>query len=166
MIIQTKNLKKMKTVFKPILIAAILLFFNSLLLSQAASDSVIPKKGNLTLLDTISDKNYIEAEFNGNTSTKWTNFLMRNLNHKLGEKYLEIPIGKKSTKQSIAVSFIVDKQGKITNIEIINYNNVHPKLAEEVIRVFNKSPLWQPATFNGVPIKARKKQLISFSAGT
>ncbi len=59
----------------------------------------------------------------------------------------------------VMVQFIVDKQGNVTNPEIIR--GVHPKLDEEVLRVI-KLVKFSPGVQNGILVKVKMVQSVSF----
>ncbi len=52
----------------------------------------------------------------------------------------------------ILISFIVDVDGTLTDFKIIK--DIGYGTAQEAIRVLNRSPKWQPATQNGVPVRS------------
>ncbi|TMI78108.1 MAG: TonB family protein, partial [Bacteroidetes bacterium] len=79
----------------------------------------------------------------------WTKYLQMNLNGQLASKYLRIPKGEQSVSQQVMVKFLINEYGKVSNVEVLNKKEVHPKLAEEAVRVLNESPPWKPATFLG-----------------
>lgn len=120
---------------------------------------------NMTVInngkDTLFTSVQVESYFKGGQNA-WIDFLTKNLNSKLGSKYLKIPKGSTSVKQTIKAIFVVNKNGELFDINIENINEVHPMLAEEVIRVLKLSPKWEPGYQNGVAVKSRKRQSISF----
>ena len=52
----------------------------------------------------------------------------------------------------IIATFIVEKDGSLTNIKIIESNE--PSLNREVVRVIKSMPKWNPATENGIPVRS------------
>ncbi|MFY8128110.1 MAG: energy transducer TonB [Chitinophagaceae bacterium] len=120
---------------------------------------------NMTVInngkDTLFTSVQVESYFKGGQNA-WIDFLTKNLNSKLGSKYLKIPKGSTSVKQTVKAIFVVNKNGELFDINIENINEVHPMLAEEVIRVLKLSPKWEPGYQNGVAVKSRKRQSISF----
>lgn len=52
----------------------------------------------------------------------------------------------------IIATFIVEEDGSLTNIKIIESNE--PSLNREVVRVIKSMPKWNPATENGVPVRS------------
>lgn len=53
----------------------------------------------------------------------------------------------------VVVSFVVDKEGKVSNITVPN--SPSELLSREVVRVMMSAPLWNPGIRNGEPISAR-----------
>ena len=106
----------------------------------------LPKAASIT--DSATNKTFmvvqIESEFPGGQQG-WIEYLQKNLNTKLGNKYINIPKGEKSARQTVKMSFLVTKDGDITDIEVTNKDSIHPKLAEEAIRVIKNGPKWIPA---------------------
>lgn len=61
----------------------------------------------------------------------------------------------------VITHFIIDCDGTVTNIEVLN--SPHPLLTQEVLRVINLMPKWEPATVSGKPEKARFHLPFNFS---
>ncbi|MES2330821.1 MAG: hypothetical protein V4539_14560 [Bacteroidota bacterium] len=101
------------------------------------------------------------AEFQGG-STQWIKYLERNLNHELGRKYLTIPQGEKSVKQTVILIFEIDITGHTSHITVENLKDVHPELAKESIRIIARSPAWTPASQDGKVVIEKRRQKISF----
>ena len=59
---------------------------------------------------------------------------------------------KDKSEISIVATFIVEEDGSLTNIKIIESNE--PSLNKEVVRVIKSMPKWKPATENGVPVRS------------
>lgn len=62
---------------------------------------------------------------------------------------------------TVVVQFIVDKNGKVSNIEPVS-GPTTGGLREETVRVIKNSGKWIPATFYGHPLKSYKKQPITY----
>jgi protein TonB len=60
----------------------------------------------------------------------------------------------------VVIQFIVDKNGSVTQLTPITHFGYG--MEEEVMRVIQKSPKWRPAMQNGKPVKAYRKQPITF----
>lgn len=95
----------------------------------------------------------------------WVRYLKRNLKSELGNKYLVIPTGKDFITATVVTQFVLDKNGKIVFVKAKNAEFVHPKLAEEAIRVISKSPEWKPSIFKGNNIPHLYRQNITFYVG-
>jgi protein TonB len=103
----------------------------------------------------------VEAKFPGGLSG-WRKYLEENLNVDLADSCLKIPKGKKSIKQTVVVSFRVDKTGKISEVKAENFKEVHPRLAAEAVRVIKNGPDWIPAEQNGRKVIYRTRQSITW----
>ena len=64
-------------------------------------------------------------------------------------------------RQQAIVSFVVSETGNALNIIVLNKKEVHPKLADEAVRVVSASH-WHPATAFGEKISYRMAQAITF----
>jgi len=96
----------------------------------------------------------IEAQYPGGIK-EWSKFLERTLN-------TEIPIenGAPAGRYTVLVSFLVDKEGNVSEIQALNdpgYGTV-----AEAIKVIKKSRQWIPAIQNGNHVIYRQKQSITF----
>lgn len=96
----------------------------------------------------------IPAEFPGGFSG-WQRYLERTLNKGI-LKQNNAPEG----KYSIIVSFVVDRNGSISDIKAENDPGYGTK--EEAIRVIEKGPKWKPAVQNGRNVNYRHRQSITF----
>lgn len=103
----------------------------------------------------------VEAQFPGGL-TGWRVYLQQNLNSELADTCLKIPKGRKSAKQTVVVSFRVDREGNISEVFAENAASVHPKLAAEAVRVIKSGPRWIPATQNNKPVIYRQRQSITW----
>jgi protein TonB len=112
-------------------------------------------------LDVIFTAVQEEAQFPGGVAG-WTKYVQENLNADLGAKYIPLRKGEKMAKQTVVVAFIVDKEGNISEVSVINPRSVHRKLAEEAMRVIKNGPKWIPARQNDRPVISRKRQNITW----
>lgn len=103
----------------------------------------------------------ISAEYKG--SSGWIRYLQTHMNADLGVKYIKLHRGESMATQTVMVGFIIDESGKITNVKVLNKDEVHPKLAEEAVRVISESPSWRPATILGERVKFWFKQPLTFA---
>ncbi len=83
------------------------------------------------------------AEFRGGLGA-WVAYLEKNLNHELGAKYIKLKKSDTMASQSVIVSFIVNANGMVTEVSA-EKEGIHPKLAEEAMRVIRDGPRWEPA---------------------
>ncbi|NCT93952.1 MAG: energy transducer TonB [Chitinophagaceae bacterium] len=96
----------------------------------------------------------IPAEFPGGIPA-WSKFLERNLN-----RDLPVENGAPPGKYTVIVSFIVDKNGGISEVQAENDPGYGTK--DEAVRVIKKGPSWKPAVQNGRNVIYRHKQSITF----
>lgn len=96
----------------------------------------------------------IEAQFPGGIEG-WRRFLERNLNRDIAADN-----GAPAADYSVIVSFIVNKDGIISDVRAENDPGYGTKA--EAIRVIQKSTRWIPAIQNGRNVIYRQKQKITF----
>jgi periplasmic protein TonB len=124
------------------------------------------QKDSVSALEIDTDKEFktvqIEAQFPGGTKG-WINYLQTNLKAELGAKYLNPKKGE-TIRQTVIIAFLVDKEGKISEVEVINPDEVHKKLAAESVRVIKEGPNWKPAVQDGKKVMYRQKQSITWEA--
>ena len=96
----------------------------------------------------------IEAEFPGGKAA-WAKYLERNLNRDLPSEN-----GAPPGKYSVTLSFLVDKNGNISEVTAENDPGYGTK--DEAIRVIKKGPAWKPAVQNGRNVAYRARQTITF----
>jgi protein TonB len=103
----------------------------------------------------------VEAKFPGGNGA-WGKYLQENLNTSVASKYIKLKKGEQSARQTATVEFLVDKEGNISEVRVINPDEVHPKIAAEAIRVIKNGPKWIPAIQYGKNVIYRQKQNITF----
>jgi protein TonB len=96
----------------------------------------------------------IPAEFPGGLPA-WTNYLRSHLN-----SGLPVENGAPPGKYTVYVTFIVDKNGVISDVAAENDPGYGTK--DEAIRVIKRGPNWKPAVQNGRNVIYRHKQGITF----
>jgi protein TonB len=96
----------------------------------------------------------IQASFPGGID-QWRKFLERNLNQDLPSQN-----GAPPAKYTVVVSFIVDKEGNISDVKA--ETDPGYGTAQEAVRVIKKGPKWNPANQNGRAVIYRQKQAITF----
>jgi len=96
----------------------------------------------------------VESEFKGGIKS-WIDFIRKTLNP-------EVPAnnGAPPGKYVVDVSFVVDAEGVLS--DIIATRDPGYGTANEAIRVFKLSPKWLPGYQNGIAVKSRKRQKITF----
>jgi len=102
----------------------------------------------------IFEKVDIEATFSGG-EMEWRRFLERNLRGDVATEH-----GAPAGIYTVVAQFIVDKEGNISDIKSLT--QLGYGMEEEVVRILRKSPKWSPAMQNGKPVKAYRKQPITF----
>lgn len=111
----------------------------------------------LYLRSPLNSDNVIEekqAEFPGGQKG-WVSYLKNNLDRDLPVRQ-GAPVG----KYTVVVSFVVDKEGNITNVKA--ENNPGYGTMEEAVRILKNGPKWVPATQNGKNVIYRHRQAIVF----
>jgi N-acetylmuramoyl-L-alanine amidase len=78
----------------------------------------------------------------------------------LKKHYSTLSNDEKSRNNNCQVRFIVEKNGTISNIEVIT--NTNSKLAEYCVSLLKQSGAWQPALQNGIPVRKLVTRNISF----
>lgn len=96
----------------------------------------------------------IMAKFPGGPEA-WIKYLQRNLRS-------EVPIenGATTGRLTVVVSFLVDKEGNISEVKADNDPGFGT--AQEAVRVIQRGPKWQPAVQNGRNVIYRQKQSVTF----
>lgn len=107
-----------------------------------------------SITDRVFDKVDIEARFPGDM-TGWRRFLEKNLN-------ANVPAdnGAPCGMYTVFVQFVVDKLGNVSDIKALTSNGYG--MEEEVVKVIKRSGAWTPASQNGRPVKAYRKQPVTF----
>lgn len=102
----------------------------------------------------IFEKVDVEATFPGGEGA-WRKYLEKNLNPNVPVEN-GAPIG----IYTVIVQFIVDKNGNISDVKTLT--NFGYGMEEEVLRIIKKGPSWLPANQSKRPVKAYRKQPITF----
>ena len=102
--------------------------------------------------DKVFTKVEIKAEFPGGAAA-WKRYLERNLNYP--DEAQEAGVS-----AVVRVQFIVDKQGKIS--EVVALDKPGHGLEEEAVRIIKKGPDWKPAEQNGRKVIYKHIQSITF----
>src|SRR6187549_2601322 len=96
----------------------------------------------------------VDESFKGGERA-WRKYLENNL-----DPNVPVENGASEGTYTVIVQFIVDKEGKISDVKAIS-NHGHG-MEEEAIKVIKKGPDWVPAIQNGRQVKAYRKQPITF----
>ena len=102
----------------------------------------------------IFEKVEIEASFKGGEGA-WRKYLERNLNANT-----PVDNGAPEGTYTVWVQFIVDKEGAISDVKALSSHGYG--MEEEAVKVIRKGPAWVAAIQNGRPVKAYRKQPITF----
>ena len=134
----------------------------AILLWLAIATTSIAQNNSTTKADEqVSQVALEEPSFPGGL-VAWKKHLDKNLNHSLGESCLKIKKGEASVKQTVVLSFKVDEQGKVSDVTVVNSNEVHPLLAAEAVRIITTGPDWVPARQDGKNIVSSKRQTFTW----
>jgi N-acetylmuramoyl-L-alanine amidase len=95
-----------------------------------------------------------EAQFPGGVDA-WRKYLAKSLDAAVAVKE-----GWKKGVYYVNVQFVTDKDGNISDVKALNYQN--SKTAQACIDVVKNGPKWEPAMQNGRKVKAYRNQPITF----
>ncbi len=101
-----------------------------------------------------------EARFPGGL-TGWRIFLEKNLNANVAAD-----VGAPDGTYPVRVQFRVNKTGKLSDIKVLSVSSHCLACGDEVVRVLQKGPDWEPATINGEPVIYQAIQQVSFMVMT
>ena len=87
----------------------------------------------------------------------WQQFLVKNLKTDI-PKLNGAPAG----QYSIVISFLINKDGTVTEAKCVSAPHPDFGCIEEALRVIRLSPSWIPAEKNGQKVFYREKQRINF----
>lgn len=95
-----------------------------------------------------------EAEFDGGAPA-WRNFILANLRS-------DVPVKRKAAAGTyqVFVRFIINEDGSIH--DILPETDFGHGMEKEVVRIMKLSPKWIPANLYGVPVKAYRRQPVTF----
>lgn len=82
----------------------------------------------------------------GATKTDLYKYLIQNL-----ECPAEAFTADSFAKQGVYIHFIVEKDGTLSNIEVVRSS--HPELSKEALRIVKGMPKWSPGTRNKAPVR-------------
>lgn len=102
----------------------------------------------------VFEKVEIEADYPGGVQA-WRNYLEKNLNP-------SVPVdkGAPAGNYMVVVQFVVNKDGNISDIKSLTNHGYG--MEQEVLRIIKNSGKWNPAIQDGRPVKAYRKQPVTF----
>lgn len=127
-------------------------FFLLFIFSKAESKTSVPVNEK-SLTDTIVNKVEIEASFPGGPQV-WLKYITNAIQDNQ-KKF------KKSDYGTCIVKFIIDKKGKVSNVEATTMQG--SRLAKIAVDAIENGPRWKPAMQNGVPVNAYRLQPITLT---
>jgi len=92
----------------------------------------------------------------------WLRYLQANLDSKVALKYVKIAKDQSEASQKVVVSFYVAEDGTVSDLKVVNQDEVNSHLAEEAMRVIRESPRWVPFSYFGEKIKYFIRQSVVF----
>jgi protein TonB len=106
-------------------------------------------------VDKESDEPRMIVEVQASFVGDWKKFLLKNLNP-------DVPVNNSAPAGSytILIQFVVDKEGNVSDIKPLTSHGYG--MEEEAVRVLKKATKWEPAIQNGYPVKAYRRQAITF----
>jgi TonB family protein len=118
---------------KYLILILVFISYNKLF-AQSKSDSLI-------LIEPASP-----AEFKGGTPA-----LIKYISDSVTKK-INVCFDDKSHIQKVFVNFLINENGKISDVKVIRTSNV-PQIDSVFVRAIRNMPDWIPGTFNGKPVK-------------
>jgi len=141
-----------------IIIMRVILFFLFVLLTtklfSQTTDPPPPPADSVVTGDKVFEKVDVEAIFPG-ANMGWRKHLEKNL-----DPHVPVENGAPVGYYTVIVQFIVDKTGNISDVKALT--NFGYGMEEQVVRVIQKGPSWKPAIYEGKPVKAYRKQPVTF----
>ena len=100
----------------------------------------------------------IEASFPGGDAV-WRNYLTLSVNY-------DVPFQNHAPPgtYTVVVQFIVNKDGTVIDVKALTNHGFG--MEDEAIRMISQGPAWNPAIQNGKPVKAYRKQPVTFQVIT
>lgn len=121
---------------------------------QAQQNDTTPK-ANIVDLDTaVFQKVEVEAQFPGGEKA-WFKYII-----KIIEKNVDLIHDDRKSNGTCVIQFIVNKDGSISNVEALTLEK--SVLAAVAIDAIKKGPRWIPAIQFGKPVKAYRRQPVTF----
>lgn len=133
---------------KNLLIPILLIAYSNLHAQQADSS-----KNSFENSDSIFQKVEIEAYFPGGDQA-WNKYILQKITTNIDK------LVKKKSYGTCEVQFIVDTNGTVLTIEALTLKNSF--LAKVLVNAIKEGPKWVPAIINGKPVKAWRRQKVTF----
>lgn len=118
------------------------------------NNNTAPNEKAIIITDEIFSVVETPPSFKGKGNAFFMEYVGRNL------KYPSEDI-EKQTEGKVYVQFVIEKDGAITNVEVVS-NKGSEKMADEAIRVIENSPRWEPGRQNENPVRVRMVMPITF----
>ncbi len=109
-------------------------------------------KGIFTSTDSVYTREEIEASFPGG-ATAWVRYIITGLQRNADEIIRDNRFG------NCVVKFIVNKEGKVVNVEATNMQGT--ALADVAVRIIKDSPRWNAASQYGTKVNAYRLQPVT-----
>lgn len=101
-----------------------------------------------------------DASFPGGLKA-WSEFLGNNLRvAEVAKK--AAPKNAKHWSQTAMVKFMVDRDGQVTDVTVVNSKELHKEVVKECLRVFALSPKWIPSRQNSKNVRSYHTQPVVF----
>ena len=97
-----------------------------------------------------------QASFKGGQEG-WARYLQQNLRANVAGSFW-----RRVGTYTVTVKFIIDKEGKVRDVEAVSVPDQCKACAKEAIRVISKSPAWIPASINGENVPFSALQNVQF----
>ena len=112
----------------------------------------IERKDSVKQENIFCDLNETQAYFRGGPQAL-RQYLEENVD-------LSVIDGTTDIQGRVVVSFVVEKDGEITNAKVVK--SVHPALDAEALRVVNSMPKWTPGMQKGEPVRVKYTVPVTF----
>lgn len=141
----------MKSFFSLLIIVTVII--PTFLCAQNNKDTA--SKNSILVNDTaVFEKVEVEASFPGG-DIAWRRYLEKTLSDFNPADY-----GSSNGKWTVIVQFVVDKEGNISDVKALTHFGHN--MEEKVVQIIKRGPRWNPATLYGKPVKAYRKQPVTF----
>lgn len=130
----------------------VLLILTSSSLSAQQFDTT--KRSDQIITDSVFSKVEVEAYFPGGEQM-WNKYVQVQV-----ENNIDKIVKDKKSAGTCEIQFIVDKDGTVTNVEALTLKKSY--LAKVLIKAIKDGPKWVPAYQFGKPVKAWRRQKVTF----